>query len=240
MRMTGFTIVQMMALGLLTWVVGRALKLERGLFVAVMLTALFGNTGNFGLSFTLFAFGETALAHASVFFVVSAILIYTVGVFIASLGKSGIRQALAGMFKLPVLYAVALALIFMRFDWQFPLFLDRTINTLSDAAIPVMLVLLGLQLQQAKWTGHLGALALSNGMRLLVSPALALGLSALFALQGPAQQAGISETAMPTAVMVTVLATEFDVEPAFATLVVFSSTILSPLTLTPLIAYLGS
>jgi len=45
---------------------------------------------------------------------------------------------------------------------------------------------------------------------------------------------------MPTAVMMTILATEYNVEPSFVTTVVFTSTLLSPLTITPLLAYLGA
>jgi predicted permease len=58
-------------------------------------------------------------------------------------------------------------------------------------------------------------------------------------LQGSALQAGVTEASMPTAVMATVLATEYDVEPAFVTTVVTTTTLLSPLTLTPLLALLG-
>jgi predicted permease len=43
---------------------------------------------------------------------------------------------------------------------------------------------------------------------------------------------------MPTAVVTTVLALEFDVEPSFVTNVVVVTTALSPLTLTLLIAFL--
>jgi predicted permease len=45
---------------------------------------------------------------------------------------------------------------------------------------------------------------------------------------------------MPTAVMSTILAIEFDVEPGFVTRVVMLTTLLSPLTLTPLITLLAS
>ena len=77
-------------------------------------------------------------------------------------------------------------------------------------------------------------------MRLLVSPVVALAMASLFQLQGPAYQAGVTEAAMPTAVMTTVLATEFEIEPAFISTVVTMTTLLSPLTLTPLLAYLGA
>ena len=77
-------------------------------------------------------------------------------------------------------------------------------------------------------------------MRLLVAPLLAIGLSRIFGLTGPAYQATVLEAGMPTAVLTTVLATEFDCLPSFVTTVVFVTTILSPLTLTPLLYILGA
>jgi predicted permease len=166
-------------------------------------------------------------------------LSYTVGVYIASLGRSDYRQALAGLFKIPTIYAVLLALVFLQLDWQLPQPVGRATALLADAAIPTMLVLLGVLLRRARWSGNLLPLAIANGMRLLASPLLAFFLATRFGLQGAARQAAILEASMPTAVMATVLATEFDVEPGFLTAVVFSSTLLSPLTLTPLMAYLA-
>jgi predicted permease len=52
-------------------------------------------------------------------------------------------------------------------------------------------------------------------------------------------QAGVTEASMPTAVMTTILATEFDASPALVSGIVTATTVLSPLTLTPLLAYLG-
>lgn len=239
-RMAGFALATVLALGLLTWALGHALRLERRLLSAVLLTVMFGNAGNYGLSLNLFAFGETALAHASLYFVTSAVLIYTVGVIIASLGSMSLKMALLGLFKIPGIYAVALALLFNRLGWQLPLPLDRTVGLLADAAIPVLMVLMGIQLQHARWNGQALALTLTNLLRLVVAPALAFALSLLFRLQGPALQAGVLESAMPTAVLMIVLATEYEVEPAFVTTVVLTSTLLSPLTVTPLLAFLGA
>jgi predicted permease len=77
-------------------------------------------------------------------------------------------------------------------------------------------------------------------MRMIGGILLGFVFAALFGLQGAAFQAGVVESAMPSAVLSTVLATEFDVEPAFVTSTVFITTLLSPITLTPLIAYLGA
>ena len=196
--------------------------------------------GNFGLSLNLFAFGEEALVYASVYFVTSAILVYTVGIVLASWGKSNLRASMLGVLKVPVVYAVILALVFRAFNLNLPLPIDRTVSILSDAAIPVMMVLLGIQLYHAKWSKSTFSLGLSNFLRLVVSPALAIGLGLLFQFEGPAYQAAVIESAVPTAVLVTVLATEYNIQPAFMTTAVFTSTLLSPLTITPLLAILGA
>jgi predicted permease len=239
-QMVSFAAASVLIMGAITAIIAYALKLKRSIRVALLLTVMFGNAGNFGLSLNLFAFGEDAVAYAGIFFVTSAILVYTLGVVLASWGKSNLRSALTGVFKFPVIYAVILALIFNFLDWQLPLPLDRTISLLSDAAIPVMIVLLGIQLYNSKLSKDAIPVGLSNLLRLVVSPVLAIGLAALFRLEGTAYQAGVLETAVPTAVLTTVLGTEFDIEPALVTTAVVTSTLLSPLTITPLLAFLGA
>ena len=54
-----------------------------------MLVVMFSNGGNYGLPVALFAFGRDALTFATVYFLTSAVLTYTVGV---SLAASGSRQ----------------------------------------------------------------------------------------------------------------------------------------------------
>jgi predicted permease len=80
---------------------------------------------------------------------------------------------------------------------------------------------------------------LAVGLRLVVSPAIAVLFVALLGMTGPARTAGIVEAAMPTAVITTVLGEVYEIEPKFVTAVVFTSTIVSPLTLTPLLAWLS-
>ncbi|MGD2155275.1 MAG: AEC family transporter [Anaerolineales bacterium] len=239
-RMMGFATLNIIIIGSLSWVIAEIIKLERRLLVAVLLTTMLVNAGNFGLSLSFFAFGELGLSHASIFFVTSAILTYTLGVTIASMGTTNLQQAFIGLLKIPAIYAVALAFGFIIFGWKLPTPLERTTNLMANAAIPALLVVLGLQLHHRDRIKHIKALSLALSMRLLVAPLLALGLSVLLDLQGVAQQAGVIEAAMPTAVMSTVLATEYDVEPGFVTTTVFLSTILSPITLTPLLSYLGA
>ena len=240
LRMLGFASAQLILVGALTLLIGRILKTERRLLAAMMLTTITLNAGNYGLSLNLFAFGETAVSYASLYFIAMILFTYTGGVAIASLGSSTLKETLAKLLKVPMIYAVVLALIFKHQGWQLPLPLDRSVRLLSDATIPTMILLLGLQLQYNQRTPHTRELIWASGIRLLSSPIFAILTAASFGLHGMARKAGIVEASTPTAVVSTVLATEYDADPAFVTTVVFVTTILSPLTLTPLLAYLGA
>ena len=235
-----FTVILITAVGVITWLLGKLFRLDRKILAAVLITAMFMNAGNYGLPLTDFAFGEAALAFASVFFVINAVATNTVGIVIASSGSTSVWNAIKGLVKFPAIYALGLGVLFLQFKWQLPSGLDRTVTLLSNAAIPCMLVLLGMQLVNIKINGQVKPLILTGGMRLLVAPLLAFGLTRLFGMNGPAFQAVVLEAAMPAAVMTTILATEFEAEPTFVTTVVLITTLLSPFTLTPLLALLGA
>jgi len=241
LRMVGFASASILTVATITWAFGRLLRLERSMLAATLLCAMTINAGNYGLSLNLFAFGEEALAYASLFFVTSALITYTLGVTIASLGKAGLADSLKSLLKIPVIYVVPLALIFIYMDWELPLPLNRAVSLLSDAAIPGMLIVLGLQLgKNDRRILNARALFLATGMRLMGGMGIGLFFASVFGLQGMAYNAGVLEASMPTAVLATILANEYEAEPAFVTTAVLTSTLLSPLTLTPLLLILGA
>ncbi len=235
-----FALTLLIIVGLISWLVGGILRFNRSMLAAVMITCMFMNAGNYGLPLTSFAFGEEALAFASVFFVINALFTNTVGIVIASSGSKGVWDAIKGLVKFPAVYALVAGVIFLQFDWQLPTSLDRTVSLLSNAAIPCMLVLLGMQLVNIRLNGHVKPLIVTSSIRLLIAPAIAYGLSLLFKMTAAAQQAVVLEAAMPVAVLTTILATEFETEPSFVTAAVLITTLLSPFTLTPLLAILGA
>jgi predicted permease len=239
-RMVAFAATCLFALATVAAVAARALGWPRSLVAAVVLVVLLPNAGNFGLSASLFAFGADGLAHASVFFITSAVLTFTAGVFVASLGRSSIAQTLVGMLRVPPIWAVALALVIAWTGTELPVPLARTVELMSRASIPVFLVVLGMQLQGKGIAGPWRPVALSVGLRLVGGAAFGLALAAPLGLHGAARQAALLQCAMPSAVITIVLATEYDTEPAFVTSVVILTTLLSPLTLTPLLVHLGA
>jgi hypothetical protein len=237
-RLTLFALGTILGIGLIAWLLARAMRLDRVISSAFVVVVMFANGGNYGLPLTLFVFGQQALARAMVYFVMSLVLTYTLGIVLASSGRRSFGEALWSMLKIPSIYAAAAAVIVIVTGLAPPVFVMRPIKLLSDAAIPVMILVLGMQLEQAVKPSSLRLVGLAVGLRLVVSAVLGILLAQVVGLSGAGRQAGVLQSAMPVAVGTTILALEFEVEPAFVTSVVFLSTILSPFTLTPLIDWL--
>jgi len=237
-RMVLFAICVVLGIGLIGRLITLPLRLDRAMLSAFLIVIMFSNGGNYGLSVNLFAFGRDALTRATIYFVTSSVLMYTVGVFLASSGRKNVREALAGVFKIPAVYGVIAATIVLVTQTTLPASVMRPIELLSNAALPVMMLVLGMQLERAAIPERPLLVVLATVLTLVVTPLLALGLAPVLGLGGPARQAAVIEASMPTAVVTTILALEYEIAPAFVTGVVFLSTLLSPFTVTLLIAFL--
>jgi hypothetical protein len=238
LKTSGYAVCVLVVMGILTYVIGRIFKFERPILLAVLLTSIFANSGNYGLPLISFAFGQDALAYATIYYIAIALLFNTVGVLIASMGHLNIKEALIGMLKVPTIYAILIAMIIIQTNWTMPPPLLRTVTLLGGAAIPCMLILLGMELQRAQWNKNIVAISIATFIRLVIGPLIGWVLVGLFGFKGPARQAGVTDSALPTAVMTTILATEYNLEPSLVTAIVFTSTVLSPLTLTPVLFFL--
>jgi malate permease and related proteins len=215
-----------------------ALRLTRSEAMAFLLVVMFSNGGNYGLPVVSFAFGEEALSYGTVFFLTGSVLTNTVGAFLAAAGRRSVRTAMTSVLRIPALYGIAAAMLVLATGAAMPAALLRPISMLSDAALPLMILVLGMQLERAGRPSRPALVAAAVCASLLVAPLVALGLTSVFGVTGAARQAVVVLSSMPVAVATTILALEFDASPDFVTGAVFLSTILSPLTLAPLIAYL--
>lgn len=233
------TVCMIGSMGLITYFLGTFFKLERPVLTSILITTMFANTGNYGLPLVAFAFGEEALSYASIFFVTTTILFYTLGVLIASLGHMSFKAAALGLFRIPTLYAVLLALLLNLLSIQLPGPIARAVDLAAGGTIPLMLILLGVELSRVQMTESVRAMQLSVSLRLLIAPIIALVLTGLFGINGPARQGSVTEASMPSIVSSTVLASEYQLDSKLVTAIVFISTLISPLTLTPLLVYLG-
>ena len=237
-----FTLAVSLAIGALAYLFGRMIGAGRHLIASLVVASMFVNSGNYGLAATKFAFGDEALARAMVCFVFGTVIVYTLGVFIASMGKFAPLQAFRQLLFVPAFYGLIAASLVRGTGWKIPLFLDRSVSMLGDASIPLMLVILGLQIAEARvWPrDRVALISIAVFLQIIISPLIALMIAHWMGLSGVTRQAAVLQAAMPAAVVATVLAVQYELDRPLVSGAVVLTTLLSPLTLTPLIAYLLS
>lgn len=234
-QIVSFVLLNILALGLIAWGVTRSLRFDVGRQNAFLLATLFMNAGNYGLPVNLFAFGNPGLERAVIYFVTTALLTNTLAVYLASRGQGRARDALSNIFKLPAIYAVALAFVVRMTGSAIPSPLFKPLQMAGQAAIPVLLIVLGMELAYVVLDQEMLAVGMAVVVRLVVAAAVAVGLTGIMGIPGITRQVCITEASMPTAVFTIVLAIEFGADPRFVTSVVFASTLVSMATVTVLL-----
>ena len=238
LQMLSFIFVAQIAVALLGFLVGKALRQSREITAAFVLIATFGNVGNFGLPLIVFRLGETARTYATVYFVATVFISFVICVGVASWARSGGVTAVFSVFKTPALIALIPALVFNITDVEVPIFLSRLSGLLGQAMIPVMLITLGVQMGQIpKIKINFNVFAAST-VRLIGGPVLALLIVPYFGLEGLERSTGILQAAMPAAVLASIIALEYKLLPEFVTTTVLFSTLYSILTLTVILTFI--
>lgn len=238
LQMLSFILVAQIAVALLGFLVGKALRQSREITAAFVLIATFGNVGNFGLPLIVFRLGETARTYATVYFVATVFISFVICVGVASWARSGGVTAVFSVFKTPALIALIPALVFNITDVEVPIFLSRLSGLLGQAMIPVMLITLGVQMGDIpKIKINFNVFAAST-VRLIGGPVLALLIVPYFGLEGLERSTGILQAAMPAAVLASIIALEYKLLPEFVTTTVLFSTLYSVLTLTVILTFI--
>ena len=238
LQMLSFILVAQIAVALLGFLVGKALRQSREITAAFVLIATFGNVGNFGLPLIVFRLGETARTYATVYFVATVFISFVICVGVASWARSGGVTAVFSVFKTPALIALIPALVFNITDAEVPIFLSRLSGLLGQAMIPVMLITLGVQMGEIpKIKINFNVFAAST-VRLIGGPVLALLIVPYFGLEGLERSTGILQAAMPAAVLASIIALEYKLLPEFVTTTVLFSTLYSILTLTVILTFI--
>ena len=238
LQMLSFILVAQIAVALLGFLVGKALRQSREITAAFVLIATFGNVGNFGLPLIVFRLGETARTFATVYFVATVFISFVICVGVASWARSGGVTAVFSVFKTPALIALIPALVFNITDVEVPIFLSRLSGLLGQAMIPVMLITLGVQMGEIPKIKISFNVFAASTVRLIGGPVLALLIVPYFGLEGLERSTGILQAAMPAAVLASIIALEYKLLPEFVTTTVLFSTLYSVLTLTVILTFI--
>ncbi len=235
-QMIGYILVVHRAVALLAFLLARVLGRPSPVVGAYVVIAVFGNVGNFGLPLIEFRLGEEALPYATIYFLAIVVIAFVISVAAANWVRGGSVAAVTAVFKTPALLALLPALLVNSWDITPPLLVSRIVGLLAAAMVPVMLLALGVQLAAAHRLHLNRDVIAASSIRLLAAPLLAFALAIPFGLTGLARGAGIFQASMPTAVLATIIALEYDLLPDFVTTAVLFTTLVSAITLTVVMA----
>ena len=235
-RLFLFMLAYMGAMWLLAEIFGRLRRFDDSQRRALVLTSAMMNFGNYGLPLVAFAYGPAAVPFSILFFIVFNIPITTWAVWVAAGGSRSSLTAMAAALKMPAFHATLVALIISHLGWEIPAFLDKGLGLLADCAIPVMLVLLGMQLAQMRTATDLQGLETVVALRLLVGPLVGWLLARAFHFSGLELKVIVLLCATPSAFLPLLYAIRFKCSSEWMAAAILVTTLLSALSLTGVLA----
>ena len=182
---------------------------SRGEESALVLGSTFTNAGNYAIPVAAFAFGPVGRSTAVLFLIAQNVLMYTVGVFVASRSRSASRTAAREVFRLPLVYAVVAAGVVQWTDLVPTGTALETIRLTGDAAIPVMLLILGIELSRTRRSAVAAAITPTT-LKLFAAPAVGIAATFVLSFETPVvARAFVLGCAAPTAVTPLMLAIKY-------------------------------
>lgn len=206
---------------LLSWGLGRLLRLPRRQLGVFMMMCSVSNAVFIGLPMCTELFGEVCTPYVMLYYLVNTSFVQLVGLSLVrwSGSRGGFdRRAVARFFKTPAVLAVFLGLALVLLDIKLPPLVMSYCRYMNNLVTPLALLLTGCIIHEIGLknlrVGRVQAAAM--GFRFLLAPALALALCALLGVEGLARSVLAVETAMPVVTQTVVAAAEYGADEQLA------------------------
>ena len=149
------------------------------------LNASFANTGYLGIPLVTVAYGERAALPAALATVATNIVSFALAIVCLELfvnpRRGGVRRALSGVARSPLIWPIALAIAFVAFEIRIPVPVERFATLLAAAAGPCALFAIGLFVSQLSIRAGIAASWPSTMLKLVLHPAL-MAMAAFYLL----------------------------------------------------------
>ena len=216
--------------GALTWIALRMIgRGERDLYLPTM----FMNSGNMLLPLVLFAWGDEGLSRAVLFYVSMAFLQSSLGIVLVSRGHGRWE-----LFRLPWFYATVIALVLNVTGVKIPVYIARPVDLLGQAAIPLMLLGLGIRLRSTTFES-VGTSAVLSAIRIVGGVAVAGVFVRLAGVEGLSAKVILLGALMPSAVINFVLSEKYGDAPNVVASTIVMTTAVSLVTIPLALKLLG-
>lgn len=214
---------------------GRFFNLPRATVGALMLTGGLGNTSFLGLPMIEAFYGEAGLSSGIIvdqlgsFLVLSTLGITVAGIYSAD-GRPSAGEIVKRIVFFPPFVALVLAVVLIPVDY--PVWFSDVLQRLGGTLAPLALFSVGYQLNPVHFKGNVLNLSIGLGFKLLLAPLLLYVLYIhILGLDGLPVKVTLFEAAMPPMITAGIIATEHDINPPLANLMVAIGVVLSFLSL---------
>ncbi|HOI71037.1 MAG TPA: AEC family transporter [Methanobacterium sp.] len=196
------------------------------------------NSGFLGYPVVLGVFGSIGLVSA-VFYDLGSVILFIFFGFLLILVYGGNYQ---GIFKesvfFPSIIAISLGVLTNIFQLPLGSLVPEILDYLSGAAIPLIMLSLGLSLEFKEVKEYFAAASFVSVIRLVISPLIAIVFASLLGLSGVNFQVTVVQAGMPSGMLTMVLAIIYNLDIKITAACVFLSTALSMVSLTALILFI--
>jgi predicted permease len=221
-RIFGAFALSTLALFILARTVGRLSRHTEAESRSLVATTIFPNVGNIGLSLTVLALGQEGLERGLVTFAAGALLVFGLGPALVS--GQRVREGFLTTIRLPMIWTLAAGVGLRALDISLPTGIEDGMHLLVGTAIPTLLITLGLQISQQRFT-VLPSDVSASAMRLIAGPAAAYLAGRTLGLDDLALKALVLQCATPTAVNALLVTAEFGGDARKAARVVVLSSV---------------
>lgn len=201
------------------------LRLPRGTLGAFLIAGSMGNTGYLGYPMTIEIFGFGNLPKAIFYDVFgTVVIVLTAGIYVAGRygeAKDGVHPA-RQILTFPPLIGVILALALKSV--ALPGFVDTALSYLAAAAVPLIVMTIGLSLELGDVPSNARPLSLLALAKLVVSPAVALLVGVLLGLVGSDLGIVVLQASMPSLMFSLILGVRYRLDLAFLPAAIVATT----------------
>ena len=235
LRIAGTAAVAVLSSMALMALVGRAMRLGRLQFGALLLAASFPNATYMGLPLLGSLFGDAGKAIAIQYDLFACTpLLLSVGILLAARFGDSEEEVhpVKTLLKVPPLWAAVAGAALNIAGVPQPDWTAEWLDRIGAAVVPVMLVALGMSLRLETLTGrNLLTVSPAIAIQLLWMPLAALGFALAVGTQGLPLTATVLEAAMPVMVLGLVICDRFGLDTSLYATTASASTLLALLTL---------
>ncbi len=246
--LSGYFLLAVVAATLLTAVAGFVVSNFSGATPAEStlraLNASFANTGYLGIPLVTVAYGERAALPAALATVATNIVSFALAIVCLELfvnpRRGGVRRALGGVARSPLIWPIALAIVLVALGVTIPLPVERFAGLLAAAAGPCALFAIGLFVSQLSIRAGVAASWQSSVLKLVLHPLLmALLAFSLLPVDPFWAKIAVVCAALPLGATAFVLAQRYRLLEAETSTGAVISTVASVLTVSLVMAILG-